>query len=463
LALSGVTLSFLRAFGPTGVPRLTEVELEPKVLIFACLLAFLTALLIGSIPAWRGSRPDLGQALRDSGRAAACGRHRLGLRGMLVTFETALALVLLISATLVVQSLYQLQDVVPGYQPENVLTFRAQLPPNRYRERAQRDAVMRSLLDRYASVPGVISSGSISHLPLSNVHVVMLYRVEGVGEPDDFLRASFRFVSEDYLETMGVPLLRGRFFEEQDVVDRPRVLLVNRKLAAECWPDRDPLGERLIIQGAGGSSLEVVGVVGDVHQRGLALEAEPTIYVPRLPSPAASFVVRTTGDPTDLFDLLERETAEVDSFLPLFDVSTLDDSLRGSLAREHFQSTLMTAFGGIAVVLAVIGVYGVMAHTVAHQRYEIGVRMAMGARGVDVVKWILVQACLPTLLGTGLGLVSALLLTGFLESMLFGISPREPAVFAVASLVLFVVGVGAAWPPAHRAARVDPQTVLREQ
>ncbi len=461
LVLSKAALSLLRAYGPNNVPRLTEVELEPQVLAFTCLLAILTTLLFGAIPAWKGSRVELGQALKDSGRVPGQGRARLSLRGMLVALEITLALVLLISATLVVQSLYRLQDVEPGYRPDGVLTFRAQLPPTRYRERAQRNRVMRELLTRYGSVPGVVSAGAISHLPLGNVHAVILYRVEGLGDSDEFQRASFRQVSESYLEAMGIPLLSGRLFEEYDVVDRPRVVVINQKLATERWPGGDPLGERLVLKGAGGA-LEVVGVVGDVHQRGLAQETEPTLYVPRLPSPAASFVVRTATESSSLFDQFKRETAKVDPNLPLFSVSTLEDSLSGSLASERFQSTLMTSFAGIAVALALVGVYGVMAYSVAYRRHEIGIRMAMGARDDDIVRLILGQASMPTLLGTGFGLFLAFLLTGFLESMLFGISSREPAVFVVSAVVLVLVAVIAAWAPARRAARVDPQVVLRE-
>ena len=463
LVLSKAALSLLRAYGPGNVPRLTEVELEPRVLAFTCLLAVLTTLIFGVIPAWKGSRVELCQVLKDVGRVPGQGRSRLSLRGLLVAFETALSLVLLISATLVVTSLYRLQDVEPGYQPDNVLTFRAQLPSKRYPERSQRNAVMRELLVRYASVPGVVSSGLINHLPLGNVHVAMSYRVVGQGEPDAFHRASARFVSENYFETMEIPLLRGRSFEEKDVADRSKVVVVNQKLAAERWPNGDPLGERLVLRGEDGSGLEVIGVVGDVHQRGLVQEIEPALYVPILPSPSASFVVRTASEPSSMFDLLKRETAEVAPHLSLFSVSTLRDSLDGSLAPERFQTTLMMIFAGIAVALAVVGVYSVMAYSVAYRRHEIGVRMAMGARGADVVKMILRQASVPTLLGTGLGLLSAFQLTEFLESMLFGVSPREPAVFVAAALVLVLVAFIAAWAPARRAARVDPQVILRER
>jgi putative ABC transport system permease protein len=290
-----------------------------------------------------------------------------------------------------------------------------------------------------------------------------MYRAAGEGEPDDFQRASFRLVSESYHEAMGIPLLRGRFFEHHDVVDRPRVALINQKLSNERWPGADPLGKRLAIRGYGDADYEVVGVVGDVHQRGLTQESEPTIYIPRLPSPAASFVVRTALEPSRVVDQLKKQTAEVDPHLPLFAVSTLQDSLDGSLARERFQSTLMTSFTAVALTLAIVGVYSVMAYSVAHRRHEIGVRMAMGARGTDVMRMILRQASVPTLLGAALGLVSAFALTGFFESLLFGVSPRDPTVFISAALVLVLVAFIAAWAPARHAARVDPQEVLREQ
>jgi putative ABC transport system permease protein len=318
------------------------------------------------------------------------------------------------------------------------------------------------LIDRYRSIPGVVSVGATNSLPLSNLHVVIVYRVVG-REDQERQRASLRFVSEDYLEAMGVPLLRGRFFGEQDLESPPRVALINQKLASETWPEGDPVGAYLD-DGAGPDAppLEIIGVVGNVHQRGLANEVPPAIYLPRLPSSSASFVVRLFSDPLSSAAVLRQETAAVDPRLPVFGVSTLEEILEGSLSRNRLQSTLMAAFSGIALVLAMVGVYGVMSYSVSSRRHEIGIRMALGASRVDVVWMVLRQASTLVLLGAAVGLLGAFFLTEFLSSMLFGVSAREPTVFALAPLVLAVIAVAASWVPARQASSVDPQSALRD-
>jgi putative ABC transport system permease protein len=317
------------------------------------------------------------------------------------------------------------------------------------------------LIDRYRSVPGVVSVGVTNSLPLSNLNVVMMYRVVG-GKEQESGRASMRFVSEDYLEAMGVPLLRGRFFEEQDLEGPPRVAIINQKLAMERWPDANPIGEHIVDDTDPDSrSLEVVGIVGNVHQAGPANEVPPALYLPRLPSSSASFVVRSFSDPLSSVSVLRRETAAVDPRLPVFNVTTLEETLERSMSQGRFHSMLMAVFAGVALVLAVVGVFGVMSYSVSSRRQEIGIRMALGASRTAVVGMVFRQAGMLTMTGTAVGLIAAFFLTRFLSSMLFGISARDPATFASAALVLIAVALVASWIPARHAARVDPQSTLR--
>jgi putative ABC transport system permease protein len=459
LAFSGIRL--LQAYGPDTIPLLDEIGINPAVFLFTWAIAVSTSLLFGLIPALRVSCPRLDCVLRDAGRGSSAGRSRLRLRSILVAGETALALLLLISSSLTLESLFRLQLVDPGYRPENTLTMRVQLPASRYPERSQRGAVIRSLINRYRSVPGVVSVGVTNSLPLSNLHVVMVYSVVG-REDKERRRASMRFVSEDYLEAMGVPLLSGRFFEEQDLEGPPRVVLINQKLATEHWPNGNPIGEYIVDDTRSDPRpLEIVGVVGNVHQRGLANEVPPALYIPLLPSSSASFVVRSFSDPLSSVSVLRQETAAVDARLPVFDVTTLEETLEHSLSGGRFQSMLMTVFAGVALALAVIGVFGVMSYSVSSRRHEIGIRMALGASRAAVVGMVFRQAGTLALMGTAVGLLAAYFLTRFLSSMLFGISARDPSIFASAALVLIVVALVASWMPARHAASVEPQSALR--
>jgi putative ABC transport system permease protein len=462
LGLAFVALALVRSFGPTNVPRLTDVDLDGRMVLFALVTAALTNLVFGCVPALRASRPHLGRMLQGVGRGSSEGRRGSRVRAVLVMSEVALCLLLLISASLVIESFFRLQQVDSGYEPENVLALRLELPTSRYPERPQRDQVVRELLARYASVPGVVSVGAVNSLPLSNVHFSKLYRLREAKESDEAThRAALCFTSPRYLQTMGVRLLRGRFLEEEDMTHPARVVVINQTLARERWGRGDPIGERLWLDGEEGPPPEIVGVVADVRRRQVNREAEPAMYIPRLPSPSVSFVVRATADPMVSIRALKHETARVDGRLPVYGIATLEERIQRATSESRFQSMLMLAFSGVALTLAIVGVYGVMSYVVVSRRHEIGIRKAMGARRGDVMLMVLRQAGLMSLVGVVLGMVAAYLLTGFLDSMLFGVSSRDARVFVFAPAVILLVGIVASWLPARRAASVDPNQALR--
>ncbi len=462
LGLAYIVLELVKNYGPTTVPRLTDARIDGSMLLFTVATASLTTLLFGWLPAFKASRPDLGRMLQGVGRNSSGGPGHSRVRSLLVIAEVALSLLLLISASLVIESFFRLQQVDSGYEPEDVLVLRLELPRSRYPERAQSDQTIRELLRRYTSVPGVVSVGAVNSLPLSNVHFSKLYRMQEAKESAEAPhRAALCFTSPRYLETMGVRLLRGRFLKEEDVTHPPRVVVVNQMLAREGWEQGDPIGERLWLEGEEGPPLEIVGVVANVRRRQMDTEAEPAMYIPRLPSPSVSFVVRTTADPLGSARALKHETAMVDKRLPVYDVATLEERLQTETSQNRFQSMLMLAFSGVALALAIVGVYGVMSYSVVSRRHEIGVRKALGAGRRDVLLMVLRQALLVSAAGVLLGLLSAFLLTGFLESMLFGISSRDARVFFAAPAVVLLVGVVASWFPARRAASVDPNHALR--
>ena len=304
--------------------------------------------------------------------------------------------------------------------------------------------------------------GAVNSLPLSNVHFAGLYRLHAAEATDDIHRGALCFVSPDYLKTIGTVLLRGRFLEEQDLTNPPRVVVINQKLANEHWPDGNPIGE-VLIQGSQGEerAREIVGIVGNVRRRRLEDEAEPAMYVPLLPLRSASFVVRTEYDSSQIVRALRQETAAVDPRLPTYGVATLKERLDRAVTPNRFRTVLMTLFAAVALALAVVGVYGVLSYSVASRRHEMGVRMALGARRTDVVGLVLRQSLALVSTGTLVGISFAYLLTRYMSSLLLGISPRDPWIYAASSIALILVALGASWLPAHKAATVDPNVALR--
>ncbi|HSR68118.1 MAG TPA: ADOP family duplicated permease [Acidobacteriota bacterium] len=460
VALAAGALQALRAYGPGSLPRLESVSLDWQVLSFALLISLLTCLLFGLLPAWKTSGVHPRQLLQEEGRGGGGGRT-LSLRSILTGAEMALAFVLLVTACMVLQSLGRLQAVDPGFRSESVLTVQMQLPLGRYPEAEERRAIVKRLLRRYQALPGVELAGATFTLPFSNVQNAALFQI--LGRSEERLRSGHYDVSKDYLPALDVPLLRGRGLEESDYPtgqESPRVVVINQAMAEQHWPGGDPLGARLRFQGDE-DPVEIVGVVGNVRRRGLDREAEPILYRPLLPSANVAFVVRSRLEAEGLAQQLRQVTAEVDSALPLFGVRTLTEIVDDSLSRERFNTLLMGCFATVALLLAVIGIYGVVSYTVAGRRREIAVRMALGARPADVLRLVVVQGGLPLLLGTLAGAAGAFSLGSALSSRLLGLGEAEPSLYLLAALILNAAALLAIFLPARRAASINPQTALR--
>jgi putative ABC transport system permease protein len=466
LALWGVDA--LVSLAPASTPRLQDVALDGGVLGFALALSLATGVAFGLAPALTASGTDVQAALHDSGRSPGLARHP-GMRALVVA-EIALSLVLMAGAGLMLESFRRLLSVDPGFDPRNVLTFGVSLPETRYARPDQRAAFYAELLERVRTLPGVVSAAAITPLPLGGDGAIATrFTVEGrpTPAPGQKPRAQYRAATAGYFEAMRIPLKKGRSFDPRDRREARPVALVNEALAAEVFSGQDPLGQQLRI-GIGvdegdPKTFEVVGVVGDVRDSGLHAPGRPEIYVPH-PQQSWSWmsvVVRASGDPAALVGAVRREVAALDPEQAIYNVRTFSELLSGSLAVHRFIMALLAGFALLALVLATVGVYGVMAGSVERRTGEIGLRLAVGADRSDVLRMVLGQAARLVAAGVTLGLVAAFALTRVMQSLLFGVSPTDPATFAAVAGVLAAAALLASYLPARRAARVDPLTALR--
>jgi putative ABC transport system permease protein len=460
--------SLLGSFGSTKplgeMGRLATITIDLPVLGFTLLVSIVTGMLFGLFPALRLARPDLNGSLKEGGRGSAF--HRSGLRGALLVSEVALALMLLVGAGLLIRSFVKLLEVDPGYQAENLLTARLALPP-RYNEKAQRVQFYEQLLQRVAALPGVASVGATSHLPLTNYNLGGLLLVESrvYQEGEQRPGAPIAAVNPDYFRTMGIRLLAGRLFNEGDASNAPAVTVLSETLARKLFPNEDPLGKRFLnLGGSGAEFTTVVGVVSDIRHQGLDKEVEQAVYLDyrQLPRPL-SLVLRSTIDPLSLAPALRNVVREADPALPVYDVMTMNDRLSNSVAARRFNLLLLGGFAALALLLAGIGVYGVVAYVVTAQTHEIGIRMALGAQGGDVVRLFVKQGMALVLVGVGLGLLGAFALTRVLTDLVFDVGVTDPLTFAGVALLLSGSAFVACYLPARRAARIDPLVALRHE
>ncbi len=465
LAHFGVRLivSFL-----ADLPRATEIALDGPVLAFTLVVSLLTGIAAGLAPALPMTRPDLAAALKQGlGRTDAdSGGGRA--RGLLVVAEVALSLVLLIGAGLMIRSLVALRAVAPGLDPRHVVTMTVGLSSTKYPQPAQRQRFFDRLLRGVRSLPGVESAAVIDALPVSGGGSTQPIAIAGrpaaiVAEQPE---VAVRRISPGYLRTLRIPLLRGRDFAEADAADQPAVVLVSAAMARRFWPHEDPIGKRLTLSFVPQTSRLVVGVVGDVKQRGLEVtEPVATLYQPAAQAPAAwlSLAVRTVPPPLGSVAAIERAVHEIDPGQPVQDVATMEDLLARSLAQRRFNMLLLAAFAGLALLLAAAGIYSVLAYSVRRRVREIGIRMALGAQLRDVLRLVLVEGMKPALAGMALGLAAAAALDRVVASLLYGVSPTDPATFAAVSILLGGVALVACFIPAYRATRVEPMAPLREE
>jgi len=428
-------------------------------------------MIFGIVPALQTTRPDLNSTMKESGKSSTNARGGM-IRNALVVVEIALALVLLIGAGLLIKSFARLQDVDPGFNREKLLTFQISLPAVHYSRPDQIAGFYKDTLQKVSAIPGVNSAGAISVAPLASQGPRYIFYTEGKPLPtaSEAPIASYRVVSPNYFETMGIPLVAGRTFTEADIQTSLRTIVVNRELAKEMWPDQDPIGKRMTV----GVPLSltpnvnyatVVGIVGDVKHTSLSGDTGMQMYQPlsQAPGLGMTLVLRGKLDPTNLLDSIRGTIREVDPTLPLANVKTMDTIIYENVAPFRFNMFLLTLFAGVALVLTIIGVYGVMNYAVTQRTQEIGIRMALGAEPSEVRAMILKKGLILSLIGLAIGLVGSFAATWAMSSLLFGVSTTDPVTFAGVAVILTVVALIACYIPARRATLVDPIIALRNE
>ena len=460
--------STLVALKPENLPRLQEISVDRTVLGFTFAVSMLTGLIFGLLPAWIASRGAANEALKEGGRTATAGATRQRLRSSFIVCELAVALILLSGAGLLIKTFWKLRSVEPGFNPNQLLTMRMELPETRYKEVSRQTGFRTELLESIGRLPGV-QVAMISELPLSGEALDHNFLIDGRPPiaPGDEPSLETRSVMGEYFKVMQIPLLRGRNFDLQDFAENaPLVGIANHALVQQYFPNEEPLGKRIRwARNPTTQWIEIVGIVGDVKHFGLDLADQPTLYSPFTQADPwkrwMSVVARTSSDPAALAQSVKQQVWKIDPQLPLTKVKTMDEVAAASFAARRFNMWLLAVFAGLALLLAAVGIYGVMSYGVTQRTQEIGIRMALGARGADVLRLIIKNGMKLTLIGIVLGLISAFALTRLMTSLLFGITPTDKATFATVSFLLVAVALLACYIPARRATKVDPLEALR--
>ena len=452
---------------PGNLPPVNQVEINSRVLAFTALLSLVTGLLFGLAPALQLARTDLNESLKEGSRGAGTGTGRRNLRRLLVISQVALSFVLLIGAGLTIRSLYRVMNVQPGFNREGLLTMQVPLSRTKYTERQQLSAVYERLLERLHGIPGVRAATLTNPMPLSGGMRMWSFRIDGrpAPPPEAQQDASILLVGGSYMETMGIPMLQGRGFSPQDI-QRPEVAVISRAFAHRYFNGEDPIGHRLTFGDPASPDaqwLTIVGVAEDVRHQALERQTYPTIYVPYSALSAANMalVVRASGDPMVLVPTLRGVVREVDADVAIYAVRTMEQVLGNALRQPRFAMTLLSIFAGVALALAGVGIYGVMSYLVEQRTHEFGIRMALGAQGNNILALVVREAFILAAIGLGFGLTAALVLTRFLGSLIFGVSPNDLLTFALVALLMVSVALIACFVPARRATQVDPVVALR--
>jgi putative ABC transport system permease protein len=473
LLLASASLGPLLKISAGSVPKVFSVQLDRWVLAFTLGVSVLTGLLFGLVPALRTAKLDLRERLNEASRGSTAGPRQHRLRGALVGAEIALAMLLLVGAGLLLRSFERLQEVSAGFSPDHLLLADLPLSQNAYAKPEQRFQFFDRLVDHARSLPGVRSAAAASFLPVSGGGGLIHFNISGrpPKSPNEFTAAGYRMVSTNYFETLGVPLLQGRLFTPGDHENSPAVVVINSTMARIYFPNENPLGKRMQL-GATPTpekevpTMEIVGVVGDVLQ-GLDLGPKAEMYLPfkqadaLLPVFQMTVVLRTAADPSLETSTLRSALAEIDPNQPLVNVRTMEQNMSASVAQPRFRTWLIGIFAALALLLAAVGVYGVMSYTVTQRTSEIGIRVTLGAQSADVFRSIVGEGARIAVLGVGAGLIAALALTRLLRTFLYGISASDPGTFLAVALLLTLVSVAACYFPARRATRVDPIVALR--
>jgi putative ABC transport system permease protein len=456
---------------PQNIPRISTIQLDAAVLVFTLVVSLATGVIFGLVPAWQASNVDLNTALKTGTRTGTGGEHKHRLRNALVMAEVALALILLVCAGLLIQSFARLGRVSPGVQTERLLTARIQLPSVAYPKNENIIAFFDQFLPRIRALPGVESASTIVPLPLSGSNMVTSFDMEEHPLPDGQQNgAPVRIVATDYFKTMGIPVRQGRVFNEHDQMNSAPVVIVNERFANKFFAGQNVIGKRVkpgfSADDKGEKMREIVGVVGNVKHLSLKNDDSPEMYLPRtqIPFDIVSLVVRTrVSDPTALTSAIRNELAAMDSSIPLTSVRVFDEYISRALARPRFNALLLSIFAGTALLLTAIGIYGVLAYSVAQRTNEIGIRMALGAAQSNIFRLVVGQAMTLVAISLTIGLIGAIGATRLLTSLLFGVGAWDPITFASIVVLISFVAFLAAWLPARRASRVDPVIALRAE
>jgi putative ABC transport system permease protein len=455
-------LSALLAIGENSIPRVKEIKLDLPVLAFSLLISVATGLLFGLLPALQASKPDLNTTLKEGSRGASGGIKSNRTRSVFVIGEVTVCLVLLIGAGLMIKSFYKLLSVSPGFNPENALAVNVALSGSRYRDAAGVSNFYQQALERLSAVPGVKSAAVVTALPMNGNFGSRYFGIEGrpPQPPGQGFNANTNIATPGYFETMNIPLLDGRDFDARDVKGAPDVVIINQEAVRRYWPDENPIGQRITVEQR---ARTIIGVVGNVKQSGLDIETRPEMFWPyyQLPVPFGTFVVRTTGDPVGLISSVRSAMHGVDRDLPLYGIKTVDDVITESVAPQRLNMLLLGIFAGLALVLAAVGLYGVISYSVSQRTREIGIRIALGASHKSVLRLVVSQGISLALIGVAIGITASLFLTKLMATLLFGVSVTDPITFVAISLLLIGVTTVASIVPARRAMKVDPMVALR--
>jgi putative ABC transport system permease protein len=468
LLLSIAGMRALLALGPDSLPRLQTIRLDLPTLGFTFGLSVITGLLFGLAPVLQTRKWNWYESLKESTRGSSAGRSRVNVRRLLVISEVALALMLLVGGGLMVRSFARLRAVDPGFKPDNLLTMTISLAGSAHNTAPKRVAFFDELLQRIESVPGVQSASGINHLPLAGDVWTVPFFVEGrpIPPPSEKQGAVYRIVRPNYFRTMGATLLKGRDFTPSDNDTSTPVVIINEPFAKRHWPNEDPLGTRIRVSDKDSELCEIVGVVNALKQDQWTAEPNLEMYLPHLQAAAPrglALVVRTSGDPTALVGPIENQVWSIDKNLPVSDIRTMQEVVAGSIEQHRFNLFLLGLFAFVALVLALVGTYGVMSESVSARTHEIGIRMALGARAADVLRMVVRQGMTLAAIGIGIGLFGAFWLTKFMATLLYEVSPTDSATFLSIPLIVALVVLGACLIPARRATKVDPVIALRDE
>jgi putative ABC transport system permease protein len=470
LALWGIDL--LRSASADTLPSTAVIKLDGSVLLFTLLISVLTGIVFGLAPALAAAQTDLHDTLKEGGRSSTAGGRSSWFRSTLVVTEVALSLVLLIGAGLLIRSFVRILDTDPGFKPQNLLTMQLALNPKKG-EGVKVLNFFNNLRGRIAALPGVESAAFSNGIPLgqsADTSFAIVGRPKP--EPGNQPQAMLYFTNPDYLQTMGIRLIKGRFFTEQDKQGSPLVAVIDETFQRQQFPNQDALGQRIAGDGKDNPDAEIVGVVGHVKHFGLdaAEPVQPQLYVPYNQAPDDAFpflasrtnlIIRTTADPLNLTSAVRREVQALDPNQPVYNVSTMEQTLEQSLVTQRLSMTLLAVLASLALILAAVGIYGVMSYTVTQRSHEIGIRMAIGAQQRDVFKMVIGRGMMLTLIGVAFGLLGAFGLTRLMTTMLYGVEPTDPATFAGIGILLTGVALVACYLPGRRATKVDPLVALR--